>query len=261
VKRTDYAKVAPRYDDNETRKRIPVDDVVASFFEPDASASPRAVLDLACGTGNYLDVQTRAFPGRPVTWFGLDASDAMLSIARAKVPGVDLRIGRAEALPYADATFDYVITSFAFHHFEHKQKVLDEMARVLKPKGALRVVNIAPPLMQGWWVYRFFPTAFAEDEKRFWSTRLLCHELEQRGFDATLRLELERSYLPIVDVLADVERRELSQLAIMSDDEYARGLARIRRLAEENRKGRGATEIALYRCSAMRSEEPSAHWP
>src|SRR5262245_1001469 len=113
----------------------------------------------------------------------------MLALARTKVEGVDLRQGRAEELPFADGQLDYVVCSFAFHHFEDKSATLGEASRVLSAAGAVRIVNIAPDRMAGWWVYRFFPEAVPEDEKRFWSHGLLLHELSMRGFEARARIE------------------------------------------------------------------------
>jgi ubiquinone/menaquinone biosynthesis C-methylase UbiE len=206
VKRTNYEDVAARYDQNAKRHQIPTDELLAPLVTARApGAPPLEALDLGCGTGNYLSVQTAAFGDR-VRWRGLDASEAMLARARTKVgTQVELVIGRAEALPYADATFDYLTTSFAFHHFEDKPRALDEMRRVMKPGAAFRLFNIEPTRMKGWWVYDLFPEAWLEDQKRFWSAELFHHELEQRGFDARVRAALA----------ADAQGSWISEIALI----------------------------------------------
>src|SRR5689334_3639292 len=103
----DYAEIAPRYDRNEIRNRIPPDPLIASL----PGSAPR-VLDVGCGTGTYLAAQAMHFPDRAIAWHGVDPSDAMLGIARAKAHGAALVCGRAEALPYSDAEFDAVTTRF-----------------------------------------------------------------------------------------------------------------------------------------------------
>jgi ubiquinone/menaquinone biosynthesis C-methylase UbiE len=248
VKRTDYGRVAERYDENQDRHKIPPDELLARLLEG-RSGSPLSALDLACGTGNYLRVQRDAY-GEAVRWRGIDASEAMLGRARTKVGDIELLIGRAESLPYEDASFDYVVTSYAFHHFEDKPRALDEIRRVSKPGAAFRAFNVDPTRMPGWWVYRFFPEAWLEDQKRFWSPELLCHELEARGYDASAHVDFTLAFVPVVDVWADAERREISQLAILTDAQYERGLARVRHELDRAPGGRVPSEIALISCTA-----------
>jgi SAM-dependent methyltransferase len=245
MKRTDYEDVAARYDENTARHQIPTDALLAGLVAAHAPGAPIQALDLACGTGNYLAVQNAAF-GERVHWRGIDASQAMLARARTKLGAdFDLRIGRAEALPYDDATFDYVSTSFAFHHFEDKPRALDEVRRVMKPGATLHMFNVEPTRMRGWWVYDFFPEARREDEKRFWSPELIHHELEQRGFDARVRVTFDLARVPLTEISGDAERRDISQLAILSADAYARGLGRVRAAVAKDPGGSAVSEIAL----------------
>jgi len=251
MKRTDYAKIAPRYDENEVRLRIPQDEILSEHLGR-VARRPFAVLDLACGSGNYLAAQNKAFREQDVRWYGLDASEDMLALARSKNPDVELHRGRAESLPFEAGQFDYVTTSFAFHHFEEKSTVLDEVSRVLREDGVLRVVNIAPAMMRRWWVYQFFPDAFHEDEKRFWSHALLCYELSCRGFEPRARIEYDLYRIPLTEVLADVERRDMSQFSILTEAQYGRGLARVREAVAADPQGYVDTEIAVLGCTALR---------
>lgn len=250
MKRTDYAAIAPRYDDNEVRRRIPTDDFLASRLGAAPEGRPFTVLDLACGTGNYLSVQTAAFRDGRIEWHGLDASESMLSVARGKVSGVDLRIGRAEALPYESGSFDYVVTSFAFHHFEDKPRALDEIRRVTREGGAFRMRNIAPGLMPRWWVYTLFPEAVHEDEKRFWSPGLLYHELAQRGYEPDIRVNYHLHRAPWSEIHADVVRRDISELTLVTPRAYEAGAARLREAMERDPAGGLPSELALLDCTA-----------
>jgi ubiquinone/menaquinone biosynthesis C-methylase UbiE len=86
---------------------------------------PMRTLDVACGTG-FL---TRHLPGE-VT--GLDQSDAMVQLARERVPRATFVVGDALHLPFTDASFDRVFTSYFYCHLEEPERArfLDEARRV-----------------------------------------------------------------------------------------------------------------------------------
>ncbi len=249
MKRTDYEDVVNRYDDNQVRLNIPPDETLAAILDGAAGERVR-VLDIGCGTGNYLAAQAAAFPRNQVDWFGLEPSPGMLKRAATKLTKVDLYGGRAEELPFGDSSFDYVTCSFMFHHIEGKEQALDEIARVLKPNGLFRMTNVAPMLMPGWWPRVLFPETAIEDERRFWSPELICYELETRAFDVTLRVHYDRSLLPFQDILAEAERRDMSQLANLDDATYTRGLSRIRAILDHDPDSRYPNEFAILTCVA-----------
>src|SRR5437016_5732498 len=99
MKRTDYETIAGRYDENAIRRRFPPEEIIEELLGR-APSDGIDVLDVGCGTGNYLAAQRVAYAGRAVRWFGIDPSPAMLARARGKLPGADLRLGRAEELPF-----------------------------------------------------------------------------------------------------------------------------------------------------------------
>ena len=101
-------------------------------------ARPRAgerALDVGTGTGNYACALARL--GLRVT--GIDASEAMLSVARAKPEPVTWQQGSAEELPYQDASFHLVISVTALEFFAYPERAIGEMVRVLAPGGRLVV--------------------------------------------------------------------------------------------------------------------------
>ncbi len=224
---TDYERLAGRYDEDRARFSIPRDDVVDELL---ASRAYVRVLDLGCGTGRWLAAQQELFDDSRVTWLGADPSPAMLAAARAK--GVtNLSRAQAEDLPLDDSTIDYIASSYCFHHFGDKDRALDEVARVLTVGGRFRVTNIEPTADEGWWVYELFPEAIALDAARFWTPSRIADALEARHFSVEIELDTGSEEIPASEALADAERRVVSQLALLDDRAYARGITDLRRAA------------------------------
>ena len=108
------------------------------------------VLDVGCGPGDLaLDAARRVGASGTVT--GIDASPEMIAVARGKVrrngPGVQFQVAAVEAMPYADGSFDVVLSSLMIHHLpgDLKLHALAEIRRVLRPGGRVVIVDLQPP--------------------------------------------------------------------------------------------------------------------
>jgi SAM-dependent methyltransferase len=98
------------------------------------------VLDVGCGVGAFLQLAARL----GARTFGLDASEALLELARERLPDADLRVGDMEALPYDDDSFDLVTGFNSFFFANDMVAALREAARVAKP-GAPVVIQVWGP--------------------------------------------------------------------------------------------------------------------
>jgi ubiquinone/menaquinone biosynthesis C-methylase UbiE len=95
------------------------------------------VLDAGCGSGAFL----RAAADHGAVVSGIDASEALLAIARERVPDADLSLGDLQRLPYADDTFDAVTGFCSFFFADDMVEALREAGRVAKP-GAPVVIQV-----------------------------------------------------------------------------------------------------------------------
>jgi demethylmenaquinone methyltransferase/2-methoxy-6-polyprenyl-1,4-benzoquinol methylase len=98
-------------------------------------------LDVATGTGD-LAIELSARGAQVV---GLDFSERMLELARAKAPGIEFVQGNALELPYADASFDAVTVGFGARNFSDLERGLGELARVTRPGGRVVILEITSP--------------------------------------------------------------------------------------------------------------------
>jgi len=102
--------------------------------------SPGPALDAACGTGRWTEELVR----RGHSVIGVDETAQMLELARSKVPGADLRVGRLESLPIEDASIDLAICALSLAHCPDLAPPVRELARVLRPGGRLVVTDLHP---------------------------------------------------------------------------------------------------------------------
>lgn len=110
--------------------------------------APQQVLDIATGTGDFAFAALKLNPERVV---GVDISAGMIDVGNQKVlkhnlsDKIELKIGDSEQLEFTDATFDAITVGFGVRNFEHLEKGLQEMVRVLRPGGRAAILEFSKP--------------------------------------------------------------------------------------------------------------------
>lgn len=102
------------------------------------------VLDVACGTGNAAVQAAQA----GATVIGLDLTPALLEGARARAAAAGVEVewveGDAEDLPYDDASFDVVLSTFGCMFTPRHEVVAGELGRILRPGGRVGICSWTP---------------------------------------------------------------------------------------------------------------------
>jgi len=98
------------------------------------TAGQRA-LDVGCGAGALTAALVDRLGATAVC--AIDPSAAFVAATRARLPGVDVRLGAAEALPFDDASFDRVLACLVVHFMADPRQGLREMSRVAAPGGVV----------------------------------------------------------------------------------------------------------------------------
>jgi SAM-dependent methyltransferase len=107
------------------------------------------VLDVGCGSGTFLIWLKQAVPSASVAGIDADAKILVRARMKARQARTEIRFDEslAIALPYADGTYDRVVSTLFFHHLQPQDKraTLREIHRVLVPGGELHVADFGRP--------------------------------------------------------------------------------------------------------------------
>jgi demethylmenaquinone methyltransferase/2-methoxy-6-polyprenyl-1,4-benzoquinol methylase len=133
---------------------------LVSTVEP---AAGERILDVATGTGM---VTAELLARADCSVVGIDQSPQMLAAARARFaavgpasahPHVELIEGEAEALPFADASFDALTFTYLLRYVDDPAATMRELARVVRPGGRVASLEFGvPPWPPAYWAWRFY---------------------------------------------------------------------------------------------------------
>jgi SAM-dependent methyltransferase len=181
------------------------------------------VLDVACGPG--IVACAVALQAAHVT--GIDLTPAMIAQARErqqnlKLDNIDWHVGDATRLPYADGTFNIVLTRYSFHHMPDPAAALREMKRVCRKGGRIVVID-ATPSQETQAAYDRMETL----RDRSHASALTLDQLRTLGREARLSEQQIDGYRleALLSTLADAE--DISDLTRMLEADIAGGTDRI----------------------------------
>jgi SAM-dependent methyltransferase len=157
--------------------------VIEGAFAPLAG---KRLLDIGCGAGALA----RSLSRRGARVAGIDPNPEALAVASEAVPEGTFQAARAEALPFADASFDGALFLNSLHHVPKPvmRRALREAARVVGPAGPIVVVE---PLAEGSLFLALRPVE-DETEVRTAAQEILCLVLEDRSFEQLRRVDYLR---------------------------------------------------------------------
>eukprot|EP01132_Coremiostelium_polycephalum_P017106 gene17106-20515_t len=110
---------------------------------------PKTMLDVATGTGDFAFEAIKIL--KPEKIIGVDISSGMLEVAKKKINERNLeavysvQIGDSEKLNFKDDCFDAITVAYGVRNYEHLEKGLSDMYRVLRPGGKMVVLEFSKP--------------------------------------------------------------------------------------------------------------------
>jgi ubiquinone/menaquinone biosynthesis C-methylase UbiE len=138
--RREFAKQAPTFEDPTYSF---ADRRLMAWILEHVPPEPGAVLDVAGGTGHMA----RAYAETAAVAVVLDLTEEMLATGRREATAMGLRNvvyvrGEAAHMPFADDSFDLVVSRFAVHHFERPAEQIAEMFRVCRAGGRVAIIDL-----------------------------------------------------------------------------------------------------------------------
>ncbi len=216
----DYDRLAEDY----ARHRQVHPGVVKDLWETGGIGPQSSVLEVGCGTGNYV-AALEQLAGAQCT--GIDPSREMLDAARRQTSKVSLGIGSAEKLDFPDDSFDLVFSVDVIHHVEGRPAFYNEARRVLKPGGRVCTATDSE------WIIRhrrplseYFPETVEREIARYPRIAELREQMAAAGFDAVCEHQVEFAYER--SDIGPYESKAYSTLHLIPEDAFQRGLTRLR---------------------------------
>jgi demethylmenaquinone methyltransferase/2-methoxy-6-polyprenyl-1,4-benzoquinol methylase len=147
--RTLFAPLGPTYDRYARLLSFGQDPRWRAFLVSRIPAHAKRTVDVASGTAAVSIALARAEPERTIV--GIDQSKEMLAAGGARVEQaglasrIELREGRAEALPFADGEFDALTFTYLLRYVDDPAATMRELARVVKPGGVIAMQEFGLP--------------------------------------------------------------------------------------------------------------------
>ncbi len=198
-------------------------EVLQNLIQTGKLSSASRVLDVGCGTGNYLIALEQALG---CACWGHEPSEQMLANARERTQTAQFKIGKAEELDYPDNSFDLVFSVDVIHHVGDRAAYFREAHRVLSKGGRFCTVTDSEDIIrrrQPLSVY--FPESIEVELQRYPRIADLKTMLSEAGFS-----DLQEPLVEFPYALKDLQiyrDKAFSSLHLISTEAFERGLKRM----------------------------------
>ena len=194
--------------------------VLQELLQKGVKTNTDRVLEVGCGTGNYIDSLQKA--GGTECW-GIDPSEGMLAEASLKNNRIQFRGGRAETLEFEDSFFDFIFSVDVIHHLKDIPAYFSEVRRVLKPGGRFCTVTESEELIRTRVpLSSYFPQTVPFELQRYPHITYLRQVLREKGFDS-LSESVVRFPYEISDI-SPFANKTYSALHLITQEDLKAGL-------------------------------------
>ncbi|MDY6835144.1 MAG: methyltransferase domain-containing protein [Chloroflexota bacterium] len=215
--RIDYNKLASEY----AKHRQVHPEVLRCLLDQSGINSQSSVLEVGCGTGNYIVAVKRSIN---CSCWGIDPSNHMLAIARkASSMDIGFKIGSADILDFPSESFDLVFSVDVIHHVNRYQTFFHEAYRILRTEGKICTVTDSEEIIRHRQpLSTYFPETIEVDLNRYPPLNELIESMNQIGFRSISQDEVEFTYA--LDTIQLYQDKAFSCLHLISKESFIQGI-------------------------------------
>ncbi len=223
--RINYAPIVNEY----ARHRNAHPGVLRQFIQHSKPVSDSLVLEVGCGTGNYIAALYNATNCHA---FGLDRSREMLRADAARDLPLQLFNGAAEQVALQDNYFDFIYSVDVMHHMRTPQAFYTAAQRALKPGGLLCTVTDSQwNIRQRRPLATYFPEIIPTELQRYPTISSLRTMMRHAGFNIIQETQVEMTFE--IDDAQSYRDRAYSSLHLIPEQAFKDGLANLEKDLEQ----------------------------
>ncbi len=211
--------------------------------------SIKRIIDIGCGTGRFLSVLNDCFQG---VIYAVDPSIKMITTAKESITTKRVTFVQctAENLCLIDNSFDLAFLSQVYHHFQDKNKAILEIKRILRIDGFLCIRNSTVENLDSCLYLKFFPGVYEKDQKLLSSRDEMKNLLQSNDLEIVRHEVMHQKFAEnYQQYFAKIKLRGLTDLALLSDNEFNQGLKKLELYCTENDSGETVfEEMDLFIC-------------
>ena len=185
------------------------------------------VLDFGCGTGNYTWAIKKVCNAHV---FGVEPSDGMREKAQEK--GVEIEFGKGDhvAIPFDNDFFDLIYMTDVIHHVPDINAMFTEFHRVLKSNGKICILTESHEQIGTRFWSAYFPATITVEKERYPDISDIIFAANQCGFAASESVNTDNEHTLTIssDFVELVENKGFSMFRLISDEDFANGLKRLK---------------------------------
>lgn len=238
----DYNSFAATY--SETRSAIT--GITKILIEEFKKLGPHSeIIEIGCGTGNYIIELTKALPQN--IYKGFDLSEEMLKIACLRTDKVEFLQANADIkFPYSDETADGAFLVDVIHHIVEYETFFDECRRILKHRGILIIVTDTDDDFFRRSGTKYFPETLKIELERYPTKIQLNSYAEKSGLALVHSIHIESLYEIDDSLINAIARKRSSSLRLITEEAFLAGLERVRKAKSEGEKWLSSYTILKY---------------
>jgi ubiquinone/menaquinone biosynthesis C-methylase UbiE len=204
------------------------------------------VLEIGCGTGNYVIALSKRLPN--YTYKGIDLSVEMLKVAKSRSDSIEFMQGNADnRFPYPDNDTEIAFLVDVIHHITDYTTFFNECFRVLKPGGLLIIVTDSDETMKKRSSVKYFPEQLEIELSRYPKVEDLHRYAKNSGMKFVGSQTVE-GYLKIDDeLISKLEKRFTSSLQLLSEEAHRIGMKRVKEAKSRSEKWLSNYVILKYK--------------